>query len=100
MATKLKNTKAKALNDLQGLTIIVYFKASSIIEEDNTVGKGVAGYLVKVDDHFLYMGSDVSQYDTMIDIEDVGVVRIPDDVDQIVRLIGGIDTPFNPEDVQ
>lgn len=99
MATKLKNPKAKELSKLKGLSVIVFFKTTSIVDQDNgTVGKGVSGYLLDVTDEFVYMGfqmSDPDNFDTMIALDEVGIVRVPDDIEQILSIMGDLKT--NPD---
>lgn len=102
MGTKLKNPKAKELSKLKGLNIVVFFKTTSIIDQDNgSVGKGISGYLLNVTDEFIYMGfqmTDPDNFDAMISLDEVGIVRVPDDVEQILSIMGELKTdPGNGE---
>lgn len=95
-----KRSKAKELKKYVGYSVVAYFKESAIIEEKNGVivqGKGIAGFLVKVTENYCYFGFEPDVADTIVDIDDVGIIRIPDDVDQILNLSGNNTLASGPE---
>lgn len=89
---KLKNPKAKDLSEFVGLLVIIYVKnvMLSVQHSDGTLseGNGLKGYVIAVTDSFLYLGADPEVYDAIIDILDVSMIRIPDEIDQVMSLLG------------
>lgn len=90
---KLINPKAKDLRSFLGLLIVLFFKNTTLSVENGdgskSEGTGVKGYVVDVTDGFIYLGSSPEVYDTLIAIEDVCVVRVPDEIERIISSMGG-----------
>jgi hypothetical protein len=88
VAGKLKNPKAKDIQELEGCFVLIYFKNVTIPQETKTDGVGIMGFIVRVTDSFVYLGADAEEEDTLISIEDVGIIRVPDDIEMLLHATG------------
>lgn len=100
----ITNPKAQDLLDFKGLSVIIFFKNVTLSIENGdgskSEGTAVKGFVVKVTDAFVYLGADPDVYDTVVAVEDVSIIRVPDEIEQLISAFGGTIPDTNNEDMQ
>ena len=73
-------SKTKELQELLGEHIYLFFRSASIIEDidpsNPVIGTGIRGYVIDVSDHFIYLGGNPDQYDIIISMDEIGIIRL------------------------
>jgi hypothetical protein len=72
--------KKNALEELIGDKVIIFLKSTSIsdtLSKNSPMGiSGVAGSIVDIRDGYVFLGENTDEYDMLVDIEDIGVIRL------------------------
>lgn len=91
-----RKKKVKALTKLLGDFVEVNFKSISRMEtlgDQLSVSNSTSGYVIDVDDCFLYLGENPDGFSTMVDIEEVGVINIREEIpEELMVIIRGDDS--------
>jgi len=79
-----RKVKAKALEKLLGDFIEIRLKTMTNMETTHDemlkMSNHMAGYVIDIDECFIYLGEDPSGFTEMIDLDEVGTVSVKEDI--------------------
>lgn len=97
MTLSERKSKSKRLLNIVGNYVEILLKTITRIEsfgEDINVSSNLLqGYLVDVDESYVYVGEELGSYVAMIDLNEIGMITIKEDIpEELLTIIPGDDS--------
>lgn len=91
-----RKKKVKALQKLLGDFIEISYKTISnmeTIEDQLKISNSISGYVIDVDDFYIYLGDNPDGYSILVDLEEIGSIQIREDIpEELMTIIRGDDS--------
>lgn len=84
-----RTSKKTIFDDLIGERLIIFIKHTMVLSDfsskhEKITSNALSGYLLDVNDKYIFMGKDMEGYTTIIAIDEIGVIQIDDEEEEVM----------------